>query len=307
MKLRLSLLMLPAILALACGSTLPTSAPTIRPSLVPAASPTTAPTVTPTQPPVSVPTPTPTEQPSPTPAGATLLLEVTTEGGFIAPSAHLGQLPDVIVDTAGDIYTADPNAAGSSLIPQAVVRSVGASGAQQIMAAVKAAGLDTANRDGGGPGNPDAGVTVFTVEIDGQEIVNRITGGGVPGPGHPGGSPDPALDLLARLQDPGETWGAANVTATPFVPTAYKIYEAPNTSGAANTIDWPLAVSLATFGTPATPDLGITGLRTGVAFGEDATKLDSAAAGATTDTVFVSDNQQYQVWIRPLLPPELAQ
>ncbi|HEY5520772.1 MAG TPA: hypothetical protein VIK08_08945 [Candidatus Limnocylindrales bacterium] len=307
MKLRLSLLLLPAILALACGSTQPSTAPTIAPSLAPTASPSLSPTVVPTPPPVSGPTPSPTDQPSPTPEGATLLLEVTTEGGFIAPSAHLGQLPAVVVDTAGNIYTADPNSAGGSLIALAVVRSVGASGAAQIMAAIKAAGLDHANATGGGPGNPDAGVTVFSVVVDGQEVLNQISGGGAPAPGHPGGSPEPALDLLARLQDPGETWGAANVTTTPFVPTAYKVYDAPATSGGANAIDWPLSASLATFGKPVTPDLGITGLRTGVVFGDDATKLAAVGGSATSDTVFVSDNEQYQVWIRPLLPPELAQ
>ena len=303
MKLRTSLLLLPALIALACGSTQPSQAPTTGPSHAPTSSPTPAPTVTPTQP-VPVPTPSPTEQPSPTPGGATLLLEVTTEGGFISPSAHLGQLPDVVVDTDGNIYTADPNSAGGALIPLAVVRSVGVGGAAQILAAVKAAGLDQANDNGGGPGNPDAGVTVVTVEIDGQEIVNRLSGGS---PGHPGASPAPALELVQRLEDPTETWGATNVTATPFVPTAYKIYEAPNTSGAASSIDWPLTTSLADFGTAATPDLGITGLRTGVVFGADATSLASAAAGATSDTVFVSGNQQYQLWIRPLLPPELVQ
>ena len=305
MKLRPSLLLLPAILALACGSPQPSPAPTTGPSRAPTSSPTQAPIATP-PPPTSAPSPSPTEQPSPTPEGATLLLEVTTEGGFIAPTAHLGQLPDVVVDTDGNIYTTDPNSAGGTLIPLAVVRSVGASGAAQIIAALRAAGLDQVNDNGGGPGNPDAGVTVVTVEIDGQEIVNRISGGSS-GPGHPGASPAPALELIQRLEDPTETWGATNVTSQPFAPTAYKIYDAPSASGAANSIDWPLTTSLADFGTAATPDLGVTGLRTGVVFGADAVSLGSVAGSATSDTVFVSGNQQYQLWIRPLLPPELAQ
>jgi hypothetical protein len=231
---------------------------------------------------------------------------VTTEGGFISPTAHLGQLPDVVVDTDGDIYTADPNSAGGTLIALAVVRNVGASGAAQILAAVKAAGLDQVNDNGGGPGNPDAGVTVVTVEIDGQEIVNRLSGG-ASGPGHPGASPAPALELVQRLEDPAETWGASSAPSQPFVPTAYKIYDASTTNGGSSAIDWPLTTSLAEFGTAATPDLGVTGLRTGVVFGADAKSLASVAGGATSDTVFVSGNQQYQLWIRPLLPPELAQ
>ena len=306
MKLRPSLLLLPAVIALACGSTQPTPPPTVRPSQAPpSASSTPPPTVPPSAsptgtPPVSGPTP------SPTPEGAALLLEVTTEGGFIAPTAHLGQLPDVVVDTAGNIYTADPNSAGGTLIPRAVVRRVGAGGAAQILAAVKAAGLDQQNDTGGGIGNPDAGVTVVTVEIDGQEIVNRLSGGSA-GPGHPGASIDPALELVQRLEDPTETWGAGNVTSQPFVPTAYKIYDAPTTNGGSSAIDWPLTTSLADFGTAATPDLGVTDLRTGAVFGADAMSLASAAASGTSDTVFMSDNVQYQVWIRPLLPPELAQ
>lgn len=306
MKLRPSLLLLPAVIALACGSTQPSSAPTVGPSQAPPSAMSTppatvAPSASPTNtPPVSGPTP------SPTPVGATLLLEVTTEGGFISPSAHLGQLPDVVVDTAGNIYTADPNSAGATLIPLAVVRSVGAGGAAQILAAAKAAGLDQVNDNGGGIGNPDAGVTVVTVEIDGQEIVNRLTGG-APGPGHPGASPAAALELVQRLEDPTETWGAGNVTSQPFMPTAYKVYDAPTTNGGSSAIDWPLTTSLAEFGTAATPDLGVNGLRTGVVFGADAMSLGSAARRATSDTVFVSGNQQYQVWIRPLLPPELAQ
>jgi len=305
MKLRPSLLLLPAVIALACGSPQPSPAPTTGPSIAPTSSHTPAPIATAT-PPASVLSPSPTEQPSPTPEGATLLLEVTTEGGFISPTAHLGQLPDVVVDTDGDIYTVDPNSAGGTLIALAVVRNVGASGAAQILAAVKAAGLDQVNDNGGGPGNPDAGVTVVTVEIDGQEIVNRLSGG-ASGPGHPGASPAPALELVQRLEDPAETWGASSAPSQPFVPTAYKIYDSSTTNGGSSAIDWPLTTSLAEFGTAATPDLGVTGLRTGVVFGADAKSLASVAGGATSDTVFVSGNQQYQLWIRPLLPPELAQ
>jgi hypothetical protein len=235
---------------------------------------------------------------------AQLLVEVTSEGGFIAPSAHLGQLPSVVVGTDGNIYTPDPNFSGVQLIPQVVVRNVGAAGAAQILAAVKAAGLDKTISDGG-PGNPDAGVIVFTAEIDGQEVVNRIVDSG--GPGHPGSSPNPAIDLLNRLADPSETWGSTgDVAPHAFVPTAYKIYAAPSDGGSGTAVAWPLAASLAEFGTPATVDFGITGLRTGVASGDDAALVASSFGNAAADALATSGGKTYQVWIRPLLPPEVS-
>jgi hypothetical protein len=288
-----------ATIAVACGSTQPTIRPTSNPTATPAPA---------TQTPTMAPTASPTTVPTTTPTGPALLLEVTTEGGFIAPTAHLGQLPTVVVDTAGDIYTADPDAVQTSLIPSAVVRNVGPNGAAQILAAIKAAGLDKENSDNGGVNNPDAGVTVFTVEVDGQEIVNRVVDSGAPGPGHPGGSPDPGTELLNMLLDPSETWGAADVQQAQFTPTAYKVYFAPTepfSSSSRPGVVWPFSGSLADFGTPATPDFGVTGLRTGAVAGDDATKIAATFADALPDTVVSSGNDVYQVWIRPLLPPEL--
>ncbi len=239
---------------------------------------------------------------------ATLLLVVTSEGGFIAPSAHLGDLPTVVVDTAGDIYEAGPVPTCPSgityglLIPHVGVRDVGANGAAQILAAMREAGLDAAGPSGV---TGDAGVTVFTAEIDGQEVVNRVAAGG-PGPGHPGSSPAPAFDLLNRLLDAGETWGTADVVSATFVPTAYKIYAARVADGGSSTAEWPLA-SLAEFGSPATPDFGVSGLRTGVVFGDDAPRLAMELGNQTSDTLVTSDGASYQIWIRPLLPPELTQ
>jgi hypothetical protein len=306
-SLQVATLVVTGLAIVACGTSQPSPSPraSVPPSAVPSAPPTATPTASPTivpatQPPSIAPSPSPTE----TTAAAALLIEVTSEGGFIAPQAHLGQLPTVVVDTAGNIYTPDPNFSGAQLIPQAVVRNVGTAGASAILDAMRAAGLDKVT-DNGGPGNPDAGVTVFTAEIDGQEVVNRIAGG-QPGPGGPGASPNPAIDLLNRLLDPTDTWGAADVTSTAFTPTAYKIYAAPAASGSGSAVAWPLAGSLDAFGTPATPDFGITGLRTGVAFGDDAPKIAAAFATAAADTLVTSGGTLFQVWIRPLLPPELS-
>jgi hypothetical protein len=278
-------------IAVACGSTQPTNRPTVNPTPTPGA--TQAPTLTPQ----------PSATPSASPDPNALLLEVTTEGGFISPAAHLGQLPTVVVDASGHIYTPDLDTAPPLLIPRVVRRDVGPEGAAQILSAIKDAGLDEEGTASGGPSNPDAGVTVFTVVVDGQEVVNRIVDGG--GPGRPGSSPSPAMDLLNRLVDGTEMWGATGVVQKPFTPSAYKIYFAPTTDETAATVAWPLSTGLADFGTPATPDFGVNGLRTGAVTGDDALKIATAFGPATPDSLSRSAGDIYQIWIRPLLPPEL--
>jgi hypothetical protein len=259
-------------------------------------------------------TPAPSGSPavSPSPALATLLLKVTSEGGFINPSATLAALPTVAVYADGRIITpgiVDASAPGP-LLPPVLVRNVGADGAAAILAAIKQAGLDKPAT--GGPGVPgDSGTNVFTAVVDGTTTTTRLAGGGPPGPG--AGSGDPgraaALDLLGRLLDPTESWGAAVAPETPFAPVGYRIFVAPAdppTGLTRGPVQWPLASPLAAFGTPAVPDRGIAGLRQGVILGTDAALLGPALQAATADTQFASGGKNYTLHVRPLLPDELG-
>ena len=259
------------------------------------------------QPPSGTPSPTPATENSP------LLLRVTSEGGFTGPSANLATVPSVSVYADGRILT--PGAVDAiypgPLVPPVSGRSVGAAGAANILAAIHAAGLDVA---GGShePGNPDMGTTVITVIIDGTPVVSRFTGlgGGPPGP-HPDASGSPntgaVLDLLNRLQDPAETWGGAATAATPYVPVAYRIFVAPGAPAGdppAAPVAWPLATPLADFGTPAVPDRGIPGLRSGIVSGQDEAALAPVLAHATAITPFTSSGASFTLYVRPLLPDE---
>ncbi|MEP7360117.1 MAG: hypothetical protein ABI744_00925 [Chloroflexota bacterium] len=231
-----------------------------------------------------------------------MLLEVTVEGGFIAPSARLGQLPSVVVDADGKIYTPAFDDSGTpKLIPLVDVRDVGPDGAAAILQAIRDAGLDQNGDDGGAPG--DLGVTIFTVQIDGEEYINRVVASG---PGRPGGD-NPAITLLNRLLDPAETWGATNdVAPATYQPVAYRVYVAPADGADANTMDWPLATAPEQFGSPATPDFGVTGLRSGIVLGDESTAFAAAVADADSQEIFTSGGNAYQVWVRPLLPTELG-
>jgi hypothetical protein len=248
-----------------------------------------------------------------------LLIEVTSEGGFINPAASIGALPTVAVDTDGRIYTpAGPPADGTSpLVPAVDVRDVGAAGAGRILDAFRAAGLD---HEGSGGIAADTGSVVFTVVIDGTEIVSRFARGGGPGgPGEPGGPGMPgasggnggnasaAFDLLSRLIDPTEAWGNATAApATPYVPLGYRVYDAPTDVQAGTPVAWPLTEALDAFGVPSVPDFGVAGLRSGIVVGADAGRLATALAQAQSGTEFSSAGRTYTLWVRPMLPDELG-
>ena len=289
---RTSALLLIGILAAACGST-------------PAPSPTTIP-------PTGAP---PTSQP--TAAAVKLLLRVTSEGGFISPSANLASVPTVSVYADGRILM--PGAVDAvypgPLLPPVAIKNVGPAGAAAIVAAIRAAGLDK-DGAGGGIGNPDAATTVFAVSVDGTTITSRFhLGGGPGGPGLPGaGSPDPTVtaagDLLNRLLDQTETWGAGSPVISTLTPTAYLIFVAPGapvgdlqTSQPA--VAWPLATPLDKFGAAAVPDRGVAGLRQGAVFGADAATLGPVLAAANALTAFSSGGNLYTLSVRPLLPDEV--
>ncbi|HMA46179.1 MAG TPA: hypothetical protein VKP11_03090 [Frankiaceae bacterium] len=246
-----------------------------------------------------------------------LLLRVTTEGGFIGPAANLAAVPMVSVYADGRIMTPGPVDAvyPGPLLPPVAVKDVGPAGAQAIIAAIRAAGLDRAGT-GGGIGNPDAATDVFAVSIDGATITSRFhLGGGPGGPGLPGvATPDPSVaaaeDLLTRLTDPSETWGTASPATSTLTPTAYRIFVAPGApagdgSTTAPAVAWPLATPLDQFGAPAVPDRGITGLRQGAVLGADAATLGPVLAAASALTGFSSGGTLYTLFVRPLLPDEV--
>jgi hypothetical protein len=287
-----------AVLAAACAATPSPVSPSASPHSSPGAS--------------AIP---PSSDPSAPPSS--LLLKVTSEGGFINPAATLAALPIVTVYVDGKIFTPAPVDAifPGPLLPGLNVRDVGPEGAKSILAAIRTAGLD--KPAAGGPGIPgDTGTDVFTILTDGVTTTSRFSGNGPGGPGVgtggiTGGAPErtAALDLLNRLLDPAETWGAPAAPESPYTPSGYRIFVGPagaqpDPSAGSASVAWPLATRLDAFGTAAVPDRGIAGLRQGVALGADAETLTPILKSATTETTFTSAGKSYSLYVRPLLPDE---
>ena len=303
---RVAALAASVVFVVGCGTA--TTAPSVPPASAPGSS---ASSSTP---------PTTPSSPSPSATAATVLLKVTSEGGFINPAANLNALPIVEVLSDGRILT--PGAvdaiAPAPLLPTLDVRDTGPAGAAAILAAIKLAGLDKPST--AGPGIPgDSGTDIFAITIDGQTIETRLAGGGpgVGGPGGPGlgGSADPgkaaAFDLLGQLTDPSVAWGSGAIPVVRYAPEGYRVFVSPGAPSsdpatAQVPVAWPLATPLATFGTPAVPDRGIAGLRQGVALGPDAATLGPILARATVETAFTSGGTSWTLAVRPLLPDELG-
>jgi hypothetical protein len=263
------------------------------------------------------PSPSGTSAPSPSQAtGAALLLRVTSEGGFINPASTLAALPTVTVYADGRIFMAaapttdNPN----PLVYPVSVRSVGTDGAAAIQAAIHAAGLDTtSSADPGIPG--DSGVNVFDVVAGGATVTTRFAGNGPGGgPGLPGASGNPeraaALDLLGRLLDPSDTWGAPSAPESVYQPLAYRVFVRPGApagdGSSTEPIAWPLATPLSEFGAPAVPDFGVTGLRSGIIHGNDVATAAPILESAPSSATFTSGGQDYTLLVRALLPDEVG-
>lgn len=256
------------------------------------------------------------------PVSAGLLVEVTTEGGFIAPAAHIGTLPMVWVSDDGRILTPAPMTMQfpGRLVPDVTVRDVGPAGAEAIRRAIADAGLDSADYTDTSPGMPDVGQWVITVHLDGRTVTSRFNGlgAGAPGPSVPGASSptDPrkaaASALIDRLTSTDETWGAATpAKESRYVPTGYRIWASPGAPQAdpalaRQPVAWPLSTPLASFGQPASPDFGIAGLRVGTVTGADATTIAPVLDKATSITPFASGGSSWTLRVRPLLPGEAA-
>jgi hypothetical protein len=195
------------------------------------------------------------------------------------------------------------------------VRSVGADGLRAILAAAAAAGLTGTDAVYPAVGIADAPDTVFVIVQNGMRITTRF-GALAEGMGAPGGqgASEPArkaaVDLLARLTDPADTFGAPAAPTTLYAPTAFQVWVSPGAPAtsdpalAQQPVTWSLATPLASFGTPATPDAGVAGMRVGVVAGADAVALAPILARANALTPFTSGGRTFSLLVRPLLPEE---
>ena len=273
-----------------------------------------------TRSPTPSPSPSPTPTPSPTPyvkypldtAAGSLVLRISSEGGFIAPSADLTRLPEWALFGDGRILVPGPAAQTdpAPLVPNVRQMQVTPAEIQKILAAADAAGLLGPSATYNIVGNPDAGSTLFLATVAGKtHLISANSLGGVPGPGG-GGDPTVAAaraKLAAfetRTQDMSTFLGRSVDQAAVYVPTAVRLYissAAPaDPSNPAPKLAWPLSTD------PASAEP--VGLAQGVSClavtGTDLTTFLNAAKTATSATVWTAPSGDYSIQVRPLYPNE---
>ncbi len=246
----------------------------------------------------------------PTDADA-IVLQVSKQGGFVAPQATLGREPAFTLYGDGTIVEGPPVAApADDAIPSLHTARATEAGVQAILRQAQVAGLFGPSRVYTAGGVVDAGAETFALSVDGARRTVAFAGDLSSTSANL-----PAGELAARrrfgaleakLADPSSWLPAGDVGA--FAPYAFDrmavyVNRGAPRSDARSAHAWPLSVPLPAFGRPTSDP----GFRCGVVEGTDLHRLVSAADGTRSGALWVggdgaSDAPAYPIVFRPMLP-----
>jgi hypothetical protein len=239
-----------------------------------------------------------------------LVLQVRNAGGLMAPDYAFRDLPRISVYADGRVIVEAVTAGvhPGSLLPGLVLGRIGAAQLEQLLAEAEAAGLSSGTDASYPPHDVfDAPATVFVTR--GPRGVTRTSFG--------------ALGIGTTAKDPAEAAAREKAMAflphlaglapaagsDPYRPAAVRLairpYAVTDPAYLRDPVEWPLASSLATAGTPivqGSPEAG----RCLVVSGADLDRLWPVLAEAGATTPFVSDGGRFGLIARPLLPDEAA-
>jgi hypothetical protein len=251
------------------------------------------------------------------PTGASdLVLRLRYVGGFVAPAAHLLDVPVISVYGDGTVIRSGPQIAiyPGPALPSLQRATITPAGMQLILAAARDAGLLGPDATYDFVGIADAATAEFTVNADGG--VHTVSAYALMEAGEtPPQGADPAVTAarakLANFQAQigglegllgGElgAWG-------PYVAGSMQLLVSPGAPDdgqglAQQPLVWPLTTPLASFGTTL-PTL-MEGQRCGVVTGADLDALMTLFANANALTPWTDGGASFGIAVRPLLPDE---
>lgn len=250
------------------------------------------------------------------PTGASdLVLRLRYVGGFIAPAAHLLELPVISVYGDGTVIVPGPQIEiyPGPALPNLQRATIAPAGMQTLLEAAKAAGLlgPDAHYDLGGI--MDASSAEFTVNADGR--IHTVSAYALMEGGGATAGIDAATaaaraklatfqaqlgDLPALLESDIGPWGpyqasAVQLLVNPGAPADGQGLTQPP-------IAWPLSTPLATFG-KGLPELSQR-QRCGVVSGSDLELLMPLLEKANTLTPWTDAGAPFGIAVRPLLPAD---
>lgn len=261
---------------------------------------------------------TPSPAPSLPPVSSDLVLRITQEGGFVAPSWHFSQTPILAVYADGRVITTGPQIMiyPGPMMPNLQVAQLTARGLARLLGAAAEAGLADKNAAYPSHNVADAPDTVFLLIHDGQQTATSFGALGIEpmldAPAAEVSTRATALAFLEQSSALANLVGAAELgPSESYIPEAIQILAWPgdpsenDSSLTREPVAWPLVTALASFGAPLLADQGLSaGARCGVAHAAEVATLLPVLNAATTLTGFSSVGQVYTVLPRPLLPDE---
>ncbi len=250
------------------------------------------------------------------PTGASdLVLRLRYVGGFVAPAAHLVDLPAISVYGDGTVIIPGPVPAiyPGPALPNLQGATITPAGMQILLEAARDAGLFGPDAHYDLVGIADASSAEFTLNAGGR--VHTISAYALMEAGDTPQGADPAVTearaRLARLQTQlGHLEGLLGAELGSWSSYQADAIQLLVSAGAPNDgqgliqqpLAWPLSTPLATFG-EALPTL-FQGQRCGVVSGSDVDPVMPLLEQANTLTPWTDDGASYGLIVRPLLPGE---
>jgi hypothetical protein len=244
-----------------------------------------------------------------------LVIQVDNEGGFVAPSYTMKQIPQFTLFGDGGIFTpgVEPAIYPGPALPSIERQELTEEGLQAILARAIAAGLKdgTDYTDFGSTQVADAGTTVFTFAADGVRHTVKVYALSQLSERPDGMS---TQEFQARqalegfLNDLGtlEQWLPAGSLgdASPYTGEGARVFVSayqPDAQLQEPAQRWPLVAALGSFGDAT----GFMDTRCGIVTAQDwSATLQPRAKSANELTPWTSDGQRYSISFRPLLPNE---
>ena len=240
-----------------------------------------------------------------------VVIRVGLEGGFVTPGANLSRLPTVLVTADGRVITPGPELAiyPGPLLPNVQVRTLTPQALADLLDLARSSGMLVDADYAGGP-IADAATTVLRITLDGvtytQSAYALFESVDATGAEAPAGAPDAQgraamrafIDALTALPEDAYAGPSA-----PYEADAVRIYSSafvPQPDADWLPVEWPLE-DLATAGESAGEGLGI---RCQVVSGDDLARVLPLLEGANSATPFRSNDADYALTVRPLLPGE---
>jgi len=247
------------------------------------------------------------------PTGADeLVLRVEYQGGFVPYEFTLSSVPFSSLFGDGTLITTGPQIEiyPQPALPPLIRTPITEGGVQAILAAADDAGLMDGDKDYADMCIADAATTVFTTNADGATSVVSAYALDSEPTGSCGRKQDAKArsrlaEFQAKLGDlktwlPEDSVGADEA----YQPTEMRVYVLPYRKDPdlpQQAMDWPLDTPLSAFGEPLAND---PQTRCGVVSGGDFDEVYAAAQSANQLTPWVSEETDYRLILRPLLPDE---